>query len=65
MRVTFLEDAKIKVEGQTEVVFREGATEDLAVASALRWIRRGVAAEAVVEPTPKKATSRKKSTAKR
>lgn len=53
--VTFVADAVVKVDGAAEVRFTRGTVETLNVASADRWIRRGVAAEGGKKPAKAKA----------
>jgi hypothetical protein len=61
MRVTFITDACVRVEGQLERLFKIGDIEELSDASAQRWIRRNVAVEAEAKPVAraKKARSKK------
>ena len=57
MKIKFTQDAVATLREVPEVVFQSGAIEDLAPASADRWIRRGVAVE-VSDETPKKVTKK-------
>lgn len=61
MKIKFTKDAVATLCEVPEVVFPSGAIEDLAPASADRWIRRGVAVEVSDEtPKPAKKASKKK-----
>ncbi len=48
MKVKFIEDGNVTVEGEVKTLFKKGRTVDLNPASAARWIRRNVAVDAEV-----------------
>lgn len=63
MKVKFVTDAMIIVDGSPEVMFEQGDLQDLTPESAQRWIRRGVAVE-VAESDAGELPAAKRKTAK-
>ena len=59
MRLRFIDNATIRVNGELTTLFQKGAVEELNVHSAGRWIRRGVAVEAGADEKPVKAKKKR------
>ena len=59
MKVEFVSDATVMVEGKSETLFSTGDIQELNGASAERWIRRGVAVQATNKPASKKTAKKK------